>query len=331
MVLTEQDVRNRIVATARGQYADDSYDFTFEAMGTRCRILCGGSAHAAKLFTSEALKWIASFEFRYSRFIPTSLISRINDSAGKQWIEIDPETERLLDLCHELHFISQGALDPTALPLIRIWDWKRGSIPHENEVRDALKKVGWKRIQRAPGKLLLPEPGMALDLGGIGKEYAVDYITSLALSFGINSLLVDFGQDIRVHGSPAGGKPLWHVGLQDPTRPNSCWAGLGVVDRAVATSGDYIRHFKSDGRRYGHIIDPRTGYPVSNGVLSVSVVAPLCSLAGALSTAAFILGAQDGIALIDSIWNAEGCVLTERSRIPSRKFYEYVASENKHA
>lgn len=329
MVLNERQVSDRIAASAHGRYKDGIYELTFEAMGTRCRILASGSAHTTKDFAAEVLEWLAAFEFRYSRFIPQSLISRINESASKTWVETDEETERIFSLCDQLHFVSRGVLDPSALPLIRIWDWKVGNIPAPTTVQDALAKVGRRKVQRTPGKVFLPHPGMALDLGGVGKEYAVDHVTNLAIAFGIPSLLVDFGQDVRVYGPPTGRKPLWHVGLQDPARADRCWAGLGLAEGAVATSGDYIRNFQRDGRRYGHILDPRTGYPVSNGILSVSVIAPLCSLAGALSTAAFILGPKDGISLIDSICNAEGCIITETSRIPSRRFYNYVASENK--
>lgn len=329
MVLTSNQVTKRIIASARSHYSDGRYELSFEAMGTRCRIVCNGGVHTAKLFAAEMLAWLGAFEFRYSRFIPESLISRINESAGKNWIEVDPETEAILNLCDHLHFMTRAAFDPTALPLMRIWDWKRGEIPSSATVNETLAKVGWRKVQRAPGRIFLPQEGMALDLGGIGKEYAVDHVTSLALSFGMTSLIVDFGQDIRVYGKPTGGKPLWHVGLQDPTNPSRCWAGLGLAHGAVATSGDYIRCFEREGKRYGHIIDPRSGYPVSNGVRAVSVTSPLCSMAGALSTAAIVLGPQEGIALIDSVWNAEGCIITDKSRIPSRKFYEYVASENK--
>ena len=115
----------------------------------------------------------------------------------------------------------------------------------------------------------------------------------------MNSALVDFGQDLRVHGLPPD-KPAWHIGLDDPKQPGKCWASLAVKDKAVATSGDYLRHFTHGGRRYGHIIDPRSGYPVDNGCLAATVVASTCTIAGILSTTAFILGAEEGLRLIES-------------------------------
>jgi thiamine biosynthesis lipoprotein len=112
--------------------------------------------------------------------------------------------------------------------------------------------------------------------------------------------------------------------LEDPQRPGNCWAGVAVTNHAVATSGDYLRHFTKDGRRYGHIIDPRDGMPVNNRCLSVSVIAPTCTMAGILSTTAFILGPQEGLSLIGSHMGAEGAITTDNSRHQSRRFHEYV-------
>ena len=125
---------------------------------------------------------------------------------------------------------------------------------------------------------------MCLDLGGVGKEYAVDLCVAMAANHGVQNLLVDFGQDIRVQGQPPG-RPAWHVGLENPRQPGTCWASVAVRGHAVATSGDYLRHFVHEGRRYGHIIDPRSGYPVNNDCRSVSVIAPTCTTAGILTIA----------------------------------------------
>lgn len=329
MVLATENILERVQASAQGTHRDGTFELTFQAMATRCRVSFVCNPAKGKQFAAELIAWISEFESRYSRFLPGSLISRINEAAGRHWVDIDPETERIFNLCQELHFITRGVLDPTALPLLRIWDWKRGIVPSENEIAKARQKAGWRKVQRARGRIFLPEEGMALDLGGIGKEYAVDQAVQMALQQGIDRVLVDFGQDVRVHGQPTGGKPFWHVGLEDPLKPGTCWAGLGLREGAVASSGDYVRSFQTGGKRYGHIIDPRTGYPVANGCLGVSVVAPGCALAGALSTAAFVLGPSEGIALIDAVPNAEGCITTESGRHPSRRFYECVASENK--
>jgi FAD:protein FMN transferase len=327
MVLTS-GVYERIRGSLRESSAAGGRKFGFQAMGTWCQMLFAvASVAAGDFFVDEVVRWVADFETRYSRFLAGSIVSQINLAAGRNWVQIDPETERILDLCQEFHFQSRGCFDPTALPVVKLWDWKAkpARAPGDAEVRAAMNLVGWSKLERKPGAVFLPESGMGLDLGGIGKEYAVDRVVQLGQEHGIASLLVDFGQDLKAIGTPTD-KPAWHIGLEDPKSPGKCWTGLGIRDRAVATSGDYLRHFTCDGRRYGHIIDPRTGYPVNNGCLAVSVVSPSCTLAGLVSTAAFILGPQEGMKLLEGFYGLAGCITTKSNQFQSRNFYAYVVS-----
>jgi thiamine biosynthesis lipoprotein len=224
--------------------------------------------------------------------------------------------------------MTQGILDPTALPLIRLWNWKAQPpvIPSAEQIAAALRLVGWGKVRRSPGKVFLPEAGMALDFGGFGKEYAVDLVAQIASAVGIADVLVDFGHDIRVLGAPPG-RPAWHIGLEDPDRPGDSLGSIAAFgSRGVASSGDYIRSFTIDGRRYGHIIDPRTGWPVANGCTQATVVAATCLHAGVLSTTAFVLGQAKGIEYIQSFPGAEGIVLTAQARAQTRGFYQYVVN-----
>ena len=242
-------------------------------MSTICRVHFQTPDPArARDFQTEVLQWVGWFEARYSRFIPDSLISRINAAAGKEWVEVDAETDALFNLCQEMVFFTHGVFDLTSLPLIRLWNWKTRPpvIPADSAIREAQELVGWGKVQRRPRAIFLPREGMCLDLGGIGKEYAVDRVLTMALQRGINNVMVDFGQDVRVHGE-APERGAWHIGLQDPKDLSRCWTGVAVNNHAVATSGDGVRHFFHEGRRYGHILDTRTGYPVNNGALSVTV------------------------------------------------------------
>jgi thiamine biosynthesis lipoprotein len=331
MVLTQaQTVRERVHHSAVVREENGLIQLTFLAMGTRCRVLLAApSRAAADACLGALLDRIADFEARYSRFLDDSLISRINAAAGRHWVEVDPETDRLLGLCGDLFFFTRGSFDPTALPLIRLWNWKANPavVPADESVRRARELVGWNKVQRRPGAIFLPQPGMCLDLGGIGKEYAVDLAIALAAEHGIENVFVDFGQDIRVQGRPPG-RPAWHVGLENPRSPGSCWASVAVQDHAVASSGDYLRHFVHEGRRYGHIIDPRHGYPVASGCLAVSVVAPTCTIAGILSTTAFILGPQEGFQLINSYHGASGAVIAEHGNLITPRFYEHLVQQN---
>src|SRR5947208_2559520 len=164
---------------------------------------------------------------------------------------------------------------------------------------------------------------MGLDLGGMGKEFAVDRIGQLLAGAGVSGALVDFGADVRVVGLPADGRLGWHIGLDDPRQPGRCWCGLGLREGAVATSGDYIRRFEINGRRYGHILDIRSGQPVDNSCRAVSVLAPSCTLAGMLSTAVFVLGPEEGLRLLEAQYGAAGAIITEHGVIASRHFYEH--------
>jgi thiamine biosynthesis lipoprotein len=303
----------------------DFYQHSFQAMSTNCRVnFVSANRREAQSFQQEVLHWISAFEAQYSRFSPDSLIGRINAAAGLHWVDVDPETDGLFDLCQEMFFLTRGVFEPTALPLMRAWNWKAKPpvIPSPAELAIARELVGWRKIQRRKGAIFLPQPGMCLDLGGIGKEFAVDRVVSLALSRNITDVLVDFGQDVRVNGHPPG-REKWHIGLEDPHSPGQCWTGVAVTHDAVATSGDYLRHFTVDGRRYGHILDPRDGYPVNNGCLAVSVIAPHCTVAGIMSTSAFVLGARDGMELLSRCPGIEGAITTDKGRVCTRNFHAY--------
>jgi thiamine biosynthesis lipoprotein len=165
---------------------------------------------------------------------------------------------------------------------------------------------------------------MALDFGGFGKEYAVDIVSLIARDHGIVDSLVDFGHDLRAAGAPPG-RPMWHIGLEDPKNPGKTWASIGLTGRSIASSGDYIRAFTVGGRRYGHIIDPRTGWPVANGCTQATVIAPTCLQAGMLSTSAFVAGVEAGLEMIRSVPGAEGILLTGKEKAQTRGFQAYVA------
>lgn len=279
-------------------------------MGTRCLILFREADERKALrFAAEALDWLKGYEAKFSRFRADSLVSRINDAAGQGWVEVDDEMEAMLDLAGKIHAISLGVIDPTMLPLLRLWDWKtvHETLPGADAVGEARALTGLWKLQRKKGSVFLPEAGMGLDFGGFGKEFAVDHVANLAATRGIRDVLVDFGRDVHASGGN-GRHPFWHVGLEDGLRPGHCWGGIAASGFAVCTSGDAARHFTHNGRRYGHILDPRTGWPVANGINSVTVLAPSCLQAGIYSTAVSILGAEEGLDLVRCARDVEACV-----------------------
>lgn len=298
----------------------------FRAMGTRCSIqFACEDPERGRAYEQAAKGWVDAFEAKYSRFRPDSLVSRINAAAGREWVSVDAEMESLLDLCDTLHGMTRGILDPTMLPLIRLWDYKAQcpEIPDEGRIAAAMRLTGWHKVQRAPGRVFLPAEGMSLDFGGFGKEYAVDMVAMIAANHGITDVLVDFGHDLRALGQPPG-VDCWHVGLEDPDRPGSYSERIGVTGKGVASSGDYLRCFVIDGRRYGHIIDPRTGWPVANGCTQATVIADTCLQAGVLSTTAFVLGHKDGIEFIQGFPGAEGLLVTTGARAQTRGLFTHV-------
>jgi FAD:protein FMN transferase len=299
----------------------------WRALGTDCSLqyTCADD-RTAEAFVRAVQTWVETFEARYSRFRLTSLVSQINAAAGGRWIDIDEEMERFLDLCGTLHNLSRGLLDVTALPLIRLWNYQSATprVPAESEIAAARALTGWPRVERAPGRVRLPQAGMALDFGGWGKEYAVDMAASIARAHGLATAMIDFGHDLYALGS-APGKPAWHVGLEDPAQTDgTCWSSLAIKDRGVASSGDYRRGYIINGVRYGHIIDPRTGRPVAHGSRQVNIVAPTCLQAGVLATTAFILPPAEAVRFISESADSEGCILTPDAQHQTPGFHQYV-------
>lgn len=298
----------------------------FTALGTHVLLLVTMSPPAAaRDFFAAARAWLARFEARYSRFRPDSLVARVNAAAGREWVEIDAEMETMLDVCTHVQAWSDGVLDCTMGPLARLWDHRRQTAapPTAEEVAAARRLVGWSLVQRAPGRVFLPHAGMALDFGGWGKEWAVDALADLARRHGLSSVLIDLGHDLRALGRPEG-RAAWQVGLEDPAHPGTHRGQLLVADGlGVASSGDYLRHFRHDGRTYGHIVDLRSGAPVHHAGRQVTVVAPSCFLAGLLATTAFVLGPDAGLELIRRHSGAEAVFTTDRHRLQTLRLWQH--------
>lgn len=325
MVLTTAHLLARMSA-AEPQHHGAYTRVAFPAMGTQNALMFRApSPEAATGFRRQALGWLADFEARFSRFIPTSLVAQLNAGAGNNaWVDLDPTAQELFALCDWFHWKSSGVFDPTVGTVARLWDAHRqpAHAPTDAEVTKALELVGWSKIERADGKARLPRAGMAIDLGGIGKEYAVDQIFALALHWGCHDVLVDFGRDLRVGGHPPEGGD-WRLGLEHPEKPEACWSGVALSEAALCCSGDYRRFVDLDGRRYGHLVDPRSGRPAQTGVKAVWAIAPTCTEAGILTTAACILGIDAGGKLFEQTPGAAGCIWSEQGLFQTRRFQKY--------
>ncbi len=268
--------------------------FRFRAMGSPCEIqLHGPSEDTNERLASRLRAEVQRLERKYTRFSDDSLTSAINRSAGDaRGVEVDDETAALLDYADTAWRESDGLFDLTAGVLRRCWDFKSGVLPDPAHVEATLEDVGWQHVRWERPRLVLERPGMELDFGGVVKEYAADRTAEVAALLGAESGFVDLGGDIRVIGPQPGGRP-WRIGVRDPRSPERAIVAVSLVEGAITTSGDYERFMTVEGRRYSHLLDPRTGWPVS-GLRSVTVVAPHCVVAGSATTIAMLKGARGG-------------------------------------
>jgi len=263
--------------------------FPFEAMASRCEIrLAAPDTGMAEELAQAAIAEVRRIERTYSRYRSDSVVSRINAAAGAAPVAVDAETRSLLDFAGRLHELSGGLFDITSGVLRHAWNFREPALPSAGRLAELLARVGWHRLELGAGTVRLPSEGMELDFGGFGKEYAADRAASVLHECGIKHGYVNLGGDIRIVGPQADGRP-WTLGVQHPRLTDSVLASLQLASGALATSGDYERYFELAGRRYCHVLDPRTGWPVEYWQ-SVSVAAPVCSAAGAFCTIAMLMG-----------------------------------------
>jgi thiamine biosynthesis lipoprotein len=270
----------------------------FRAMGSPCEVLVDSSCEQqAQAVASAVAACALRLERKFSRYLPDNIVARINGAAG-QSVDVDEETARLLDFAELVWRLSDGKFDITSGVLRRAWRFDGGTkVPDADQVRALLPLVGWSRV-RWEKPLLTLLPGMEIDFGGIGKEYAVDQALTAAAQVTSNPVLVNFGGDLAVTGPRRDGRP-WRVGIEGiaaatGTAIDTSTETAGLIDLsagALATSGDTYRFVNSASRRLPHILDPRSGEPVRGAPHSVTVAAPTCTQAGMWCTLAMLEGA----------------------------------------
>lgn len=262
----------------------------FMAMGSPCEVLLDTAGRDATQSVSDAVAAEAwRIEDKFSRYLDGNVIRRINTASGHP-VEVDEETANLLDFAATLHELSAGRFDVTSGVLREAWQFDGSDrVPDAAAVAAVLERVGWDRASwRRP--VLTLEPAMEIDLGGIGKEYAVDRCAGIVRDAGCGEGLVNFGGDLAVTGPPRQ-RPAWKVGVEGET-PDAAEKLIDLRSGALATSGDARRFLLREGVRYGHILDPKTGWPVVDAPGSVTVAADTCTQAGMLSTLAMLQGGK---------------------------------------
>lgn len=272
------------------------FKFDFKVMGCPCSLQLYAPHHSkAEEVKATLLKELVRLDHYYTNYSDHSFTAAINRSAGnKGGIEIDAETAGLLDYAQACYEQSDGLFDITAGNLRPLWDFSapRPTIPTQDTLQNALQTIGWQRVSWKRPILHLPLRGMALDFGGVVKEYAADVGATLCRRQGIAHGVLELGGDIAIIGPHPDGKP-WKIGITNPHGHHMPLATIDLDKGGLASSGDYERFMEIDGKRYCHILNPKTGWPVE-GVRSVSVHASHCLVAGSAATISFLKGPKEG-------------------------------------
>ncbi|MFK7913219.1 MAG: FAD:protein FMN transferase [Pseudomonadales bacterium] len=271
-------------------HADTSVG-SFFAMGCPCEVLLETTdpvlaERLLAIVRDEAWR----LEALWSRYLPTSLVQQLNQAPDKA-LSVDAETAKLLDYCEQLWTLSEGGFDITSGVLREVWhfDGSEG-VPDEPVVAAVMQRVGWGRVRWNAPEIVM-QPGMEIDFGGVGKEYAVDRCCQRLRAETVISALVNFGGDCGV-SSRTQRESGWKIGVEAATRPGTAGNVLTLREGAVATSGSTYRYQDHNGQRLGHILDARTGWPVRNAPQSVTVTSDSCLEAGMLATLACLQGAD---------------------------------------
>jgi thiamine biosynthesis lipoprotein len=276
------------------------YGYVFAGMGTSCSLnLFADSRHQADMLAALAVSEIERIERKYSRYKFDSALSVMNRAAGNgEIVTVDDETAGLLNYAFACHKKSGGLFDITAGVLRRAWNFHSGKLPDPHAVEALLPLIGIDKLIWEPPNLSYSVPDMELDFGGFGKEYAADRLAALLADEGMNHALIDLGGDFFALGPQIDGAP-WSIGLRDPYRVETIMHTVALSQGALTTSGDYARSLEIGGRRYSHILNPRTGWPVQ-GLASVTALAPQCMVAGSVTTIAMLKG-RDGIEWLSNL------------------------------
>ena len=270
----------------------------FKAMGSACEVvLASHTQNEAESMAKLAIDEVLRIERKYSRYTTDSVIAKINQQAGRGALQCDDETWALFQFATQLFDKSDGLFDITSGVLRQAWDFKNPEVPTSQKLEALLPLVGWQNVVLQDQSIALPLAGMEVDLGGFGKEYAADRAAQVLKEKGVTHGYVNLAGDMRFLGPKPTGEP-WMIGIQDPRARDQVVATLPITQGGLATSGDYERYFELNGQRYCHVLNPKTGMPVSYW-RSVSVTSPATVVSGCTTTMAMLKEA-DGLAFLQA-------------------------------
>ena len=267
----------------------------FRAMGSPCKLLLQGDSARINEASRAVELEVQRIEQKFSRYLDDSILSQINHNAGIKAVEIDAETLGLLNYADACYQQSDGLFDITSGILRQCWNFKSKQLPAQEHIAQRLPLINWSQVELTQSEqksaaIFLPSKGMEIDFGGFGKEYAADKAAEVCKQYGIHHGLVDLGGDIRIVGDKVDGSG-WAIGIRNPKAPEQAITSVVLHQGAMATSGNYERFMEVRGKRYCHLLNAKTGWPV-NYWASITILAPQCLVAGSLATLSMLSEAE---------------------------------------
>ncbi|GBU28738.1 thiamine biosynthesis lipoprotein ApbE [Treponema sp. R8-4-B8] len=302
------------------------------ALGTVCSVTIFEKGQTG--VCDEIFSRIREIENLMSVNISSSDVSRVNAAAGIAPVQVQEDTFKVIERAIYFAELSGGEFDPTVGPIVSLWGiGSRPRVPSNEEINEALPLINWRNIEMdARSKsVYLTHNGMALDLGGIAKGYAADEAVKIIKSSNINSAKIDLGGNIILLGIRRDKKP-WKVGIQNPDgRRGSIIGVLQIPEKTVVTSGVYERNFEKDGVLYHHLLSVTDGYPVNNGLVSVTIIADVSMDADALSTAVFVSGYEKGISILKNYGDARAVFVFEDKSVIATPGCDFTLTDKKYS
>jgi len=299
-------------------WAQQPYKHTLKLMGSRFEItIVAEDSLDANKNIDLAIAEITRIEKLISSWDANSQTSLINENAGIKPIKVDSELFNLIERALGISKLTDGAFDISYASMDSIWkfDGSMTEMPTDEEINNSVAKVGYENIvlDKLNHTVFLRIKGMKIGFGAIGKGYAADKAKDLLISKGVTSGIINASGDMAVWGKQPNGSE-WKVAIINPLNKNKVFALLPITNGAVVTSGNYEKYVNFKGKRYTHIIDPRTGYP-SSGIISVTVFAPEAELADALATSVFVMGKEAGLHRINQLPKIECIIIDDNGNI----------------
>ncbi len=307
-----------LMANGQMRQKDITVQKVLKLMGTRFEItVVAPNEEIGYINIDEAVSEIQRIEKIISSWDESSETSLVNKNAGIKPVKVSPELFGLIERSIRISALTDGAFDITYASMDQIWkfDGSMKAMPNESDIKKSIAKIGYQKIilDAEKSTVYLPEPGMKIGFGAIGKGYAADRAKQLLVSKGVKGGIINASGDLTTWGTKVTGEK-WLVGITNPLNKERVFGWLPIVESAVATSGNYEKYITLNDKKYSHIIDPRTGYP-TQGISSVSIFAKQAEVCDALATAVFILGRDVGLHLINQINGVEAIIVDAENKI----------------